>query len=387
MPFPLASPAGVIAVAVAVTAAIAIYESPEVRRVAEDVRRRIAIALHSLGDNLDPNQQQTAREPLFNRPEDAEGFLQSRGEAGIDADEETRRRQREELMYWNAIRESKKEEERRQAMRDSSQGSTFDDFLERDATGDRGTYVINTGTDGRDEQQQGLRRRGVEGVRGLSSAVYANPFADEYGVDDYNDEPASSLHPLTPGRDEEVMSDIYNATEPDRATMSQTLSRQSPEQRPDVIFDASDDADMTESFKSLSVTEDSQRQENLADDNMVASQDHRDEAYASIQAWAQNSSNPSFYSPLPVTPVAPRSEVDESDTEIVSHGMLTPTYSASIAGSGVDVANDVVSQTGDEGRVYNVMSDDESEGMATPTGSWSEVGSVVSSQESSSNHH
>jgi hypothetical protein len=374
--------AGVIAVAVAVTAAIAIYESPEVRRVAEDVRRRIAIALHSLGDNLDPNQQ-TAREPLFNRPEDAEGFLQSRGESGMDADEETRRRQREELMYWNAIRESKQEEERRQAMRTSSQGSTFDDFLERDASGDQGTYVVNTGTDGRGEQQQGLRRRGVEGVRGLNSAVYANPFADEYGVDDFNDEPATNLHPLTPGRDEDIMSDIYNATEPDRAATSQTLSRQSPAPKAEVCFDSSDDAVMAESFKSLVVTEDSQRQEYAAADDMFPSQDDRNEAYASIQAWAQNSSNPSFYSPIPVTPVASRSEVDESEPEIVSDGFLTPTDSASVAGSGVDVANDAVSQTGEDRRVYDVMSADESEGMATPTGSWSEIGSVVSSRDSS----
>jgi hypothetical protein len=375
--------AGVIAVAVAVTAAIAIYESPEVRRVAEDVRRRIAIALHSLGDNMDPNQQHAAREPLFNRPEDAEGFMQSRGEAGMDADEETRRRQREELMYWNAIRESEKEAERRQAKRNPSQGSTFDDFLERGASGDRGTYVINTGTDGRGQQQQGLRRRGLEGVRGLSSVVYANPFADEYGVDDFNDESAASLHPLTPSRDEDVMSDIYNATEPDRVATSQTLSHQSPPREPEVLFDFLDDAAVAQSFKSLSVTDRAERPESPGTENMVASEDDREEAYASIQAWAQNSSNPSFYSPIPVTPVAPRSEVDESEPEIVNDGMLTPTDSASVAGSGVDVANDAVSQTGEDGRVYDVMSDDESEGMATPTGSWSEVGSVVSSRESS----
>src|SRR6266566_2095404 len=102
--------AGVIALSVAVAAAIAVYESPELRRLADDLRRRIAIALHSLGDGITP----PAREPRFNRPEDAEGFLQSRGVAahsdpGIDADEESRRRQREELVYWNRIHLEKKE--------------------------------------------------------------------------------------------------------------------------------------------------------------------------------------------------------------------------------------------------------------------------------------
>jgi hypothetical protein len=180
------------------------------------------------------------------------------------------------------------------------------------------------------------------------------------------------------------MSDIYNATEPDRAATSQTLSLHSAAREPEVLFDLLDDAAVAQSFKSLSVTEDADRLENTnIAENMAASQDDRDEAYASIQAWAQNSSNPSFYSPIPVTPVAPQSEVDESEPELVSDGMLTPTDSASVAGSGVDVANDAVSQAGEDGRVYDVMSDDESEGMATPTGSWSEVGSVVSSRDSS----
>jgi hypothetical protein len=99
-----------VAVSVAVAAAIALYESPELRRYADDVRRRIAIALHSIGDGINPPD----RDPLFNRPEDANGFFESRrgegAEPGVDADEETRRRQREELMYWNSIRLQKEQE-------------------------------------------------------------------------------------------------------------------------------------------------------------------------------------------------------------------------------------------------------------------------------------
>jgi hypothetical protein len=98
-----------MAVSVAVATAIAIYESPELRRYADDVRRRIAMALYTVGDGINPPH----REPLFNRPEDSEGFLQSRrgpgAEPGVDADDETRRRQREELLYWNSIRMKKQE--------------------------------------------------------------------------------------------------------------------------------------------------------------------------------------------------------------------------------------------------------------------------------------
>ncbi|OIW32517.1 hypothetical protein CONLIGDRAFT_678909 [Coniochaeta ligniaria NRRL 30616] len=416
--------AGVIAISVAVAAAIAVYESPELRRMAEDLRRRIAIALHSLGENIDPATQ-TSQEPLFNRPEDAEGFLRSRGvvgdDAGIDADDETRRRQREELMYWNAIRESKQEMERKQAEEKNSshRGSTFDDFLQEDANAEKGTYVFNTGADVRGADNEGLvRRRGVEGVRGLSSAIYANPFADEYGVDDFDDEPAHSLHALSPCQDE-IMSDIYNATEPDRNAASHTLSPQPPQPASEVLFDfgntlsahneqsadfgltpeqeaeeLADDQYMTagqddrqdaynEQSADFGLTPE-QEAEELADDQyMTAGQDDRQDAYASIQAWAEASSGSTiperlpaafstFYSPLPVSPPVPVSE-----PEMVSDGMLTPTEGSTV-GSGVDIADEAVSQTADVGRVYDVMSDGGSEGMATPS-SWTEVGSVVSS--------
>lgn len=94
------------------------------------------------------------------------------------------------------------------------------------------------------------------------------------------------------------------------------------------------------------------------------------DAYSSIQAWAQGASrNASFYSPLPVSP-APASEA-----ELISDGELTPTDSASLVGSGVDIADEANST-----KSFDVMSDDSND-MMTPT-SWTEVGSVVSESES-----
>ena len=107
---------------------------------------------------------------------------------------------------------------------------------------------------------------------------------------------------------------------------------------------------------------------------MTAGQEDRHEAYASIQAWAENATASglqtpepmSFYSPLPVSPAAPLSE-----PEIISDGEMTPTDSAS------DIGTDLVSAgVREEGSEYDVMSQD-SEGLATPN-TWSEVGSVVS---------
>ncbi|KAK4126099.1 hypothetical protein N657DRAFT_662423 [Parathielavia appendiculata] len=393
MPVPVAAKVGIVAASVAVAAAIAIYEIPEVRRAAEDLRRRIAIALHSLGDNVDPNNP-NSREPRFNRPEDAEGFYQTHD---VDADEETRRRQREELMYWNRRRETEKQRHSPEAQQ-RPRGSTFDDFLQPDGAGESGTYVYNTGANAWPaESSNVLRRRvNVEAVRGLNARLLTNPFSDEYGIEL---EDRSDL--LPPARDD-VMSDIYNAT-----PLVQSASAAAPLQpvpvpaaASEVIFDfashapseygtaTSSDHDQhhdgpqqpaspttTTTSSSRSATLDRE----LADDEyMTAGQDDRS-AYASIQAWAaqQNAShNEGFYSPLPSTPRTPVSE-----PELISEGQLTPTDSASVAGFGVDVARDVLGESRGEDE-FDVMSETDGGGGVPTPGSWSDVGSVVSESES-----
>ncbi|KAJ4390710.1 hypothetical protein N0V93_004308 [Gnomoniopsis smithogilvyi] len=386
MPVAVAAKAGVIVASVAVAAAIAIYESPELQRMANDLRRRIAIALHSLGDGVLP--EDSNGQPLFNRPEDAEGFLQS---GDVDADDETRRRQREELLYWNALKLSQElekhtaENEKRKSL--SRSATTFDEMLEEDKTADeKGTYVFNTGTDVWNNDEGLVRRRGApEGVRGLNASLYANPFADENGID-YDEMEESQLAP----EKDEIMSmsqDIYNATPHTiPATLasppSGTMSPETSEPVPDLIpLDQTPGQDEFSQTKSVSQGE--TVSEAADDEYMTAGQARSQElndAYASIQAWAQQQQQSgvgSFYSPLPVTPNAPLSEM--SDGELISEGQMTPTDSASVAGSGVDVANEAASQNGSS-KYYDVMSEDE-DGIATPAHSWTEVGSVVSESE------
>ncbi|KJZ79195.1 hypothetical protein HIM_01346 [Hirsutella minnesotensis 3608] len=353
----------VVAVSVAVATAMAIYESPELRRYADDVRRRIAYALHSIGDGIDAPY----REPRFNRPEDADGFMLSRrgpgAEAGVDADDETRRRQRDELLYWNRLRLEKMDKESEpqsvpqlaQRPAGVTRGPSFDDFLQQDNTAEEGSYVFNTGADVR-APQDGLRQRGA------AAALYANPFADEncIGNDELSEMEARQDTPVK----EEALSDIYSATTRQTDDYRSATMEPSP-----VLVDTTDvpkPHNQTESVATLDRV--------LADDEfMSAGQEDREEAYASIQAWAQDSSR-NFYSPLPVTPAAPMSE-----PELISDGQLTPTDSVSLVGSGEDVANDAnSSRAGDAERPYDVLS--ESEGMLTPA-SWSEIGSVVSESE------
>lgn len=397
---------GVVVTSMAVAAAIAIYESPELQRMANDLRRKIAIALHSLGDGILPENPNG--EPLFNRPEDAEGFLLQ--STDVDADDETRRRQREELMYWNAMKLSTELDKHNKALENERRpSSTFDDFLQEDKTADeKGTYVYNTGADTRSTNDDGLvRRRGAsEGVRGLNASLYANPFADEHGID-YDEQLMDESH-ISPERDE-VLSDIYNATPKDTPASLVASRTMSPEPVPDLIpLDAAPQLEpqpqpevfaqsksVSQPSDAASQTDSAASSERLAQEECFSaatdSQNLHD-AYASIQQWAQQQRQSSsrgmdFYSPLPVTPTSAM-----SDGEMVSEGQLTPTDSVSV----VDV--DVSSATADESasqdgaasaraaaRYYDVMSESE-DGFATPAHSWTEVGSVVSESEDGSAH-
>ncbi|KAK8051922.1 hypothetical protein PG993_003307 [Apiospora rasikravindrae] len=355
---------GVIAASVVIAAGIAIYESPELRRMAEDVRRRIAIALHSLGDSISPQD----RENLFNRPEDAEGFLRSRGidvregELGVDADDETRRRQREELMYWNAIAEEKREKQqfKEESPSTPKTKTSFDEFLKQDSSGDQGTFVFNTGANVRGEDADGLRRRG-DGPQSLNYSAYTNPFADENGIDEHIALENSLVDPEQDENDTDIYSVSHVAR--DEAQRSATLS--APTEHVPALIDAATPAQEPQASPTVTL-----ERELGQDEYMTAGPEDRDDAYSSIQAWAQTA-HPSFYSPLPESPAGPLSE-----PELVSEGIPTPTDSNSLAGSGEDIAEDARSvDSHGRSRYYDVVS--ESEGMATPN-SWSEVGSVVS---------
>ncbi|KAI1807618.1 hypothetical protein F4811DRAFT_446245 [Daldinia bambusicola] len=370
---------GVVALTVAVAAAVAVYESPELQRMASDLRRRIAIALHALGDSVSPAE----RENLFNRPEDAEGFLRSRGfgvdgEPGVDADDETRRRQREELMYWNAVREGKKEKERNDPEkadtsrpRTATRGSSFDDFMQQDSNAEKGTFVFQTGSEL--QNTDGLLRRRGDGARGLAQSVYTNPFTDEHGIDEHIAFENSLVEP----EKDEMESDIYSAsTQFGVKSETPELTTLSP-----APIDVIPPLISVEDHLPARQTQSAQPSERELgpDEYMTAGQDDRNDAYSSIQAWAHDTSNASFYSPLPVSPPAPL-----SDAEFFSEGALTPTDSASLAGSGEDLGDAVSARSWTEGRHYDVMSDDE--GMMTPA-SWTEVGSIVSESDAGVAHH
>lgn len=384
------------------------YESPQARQLAYDVRRRIAIALHSLGDEINPRAN--SQQPRFNRPEDAEGFYQSRAGAdpGVEADEESRRRQREELMYWNAVAMEKKEKERMMnASQDQSNSeqekespkspaSRFEDFLQEHPV-EKGTYVYNTGSDVRRTVDEGLihRRGGVEGLRGLGASIYSNPFADEYHID--AEEQRTLMEPEESEKIE-IMSDIYNASEKEypkaKAVPEEQPKTLVKEQQPEPLVDISDTVAPAPEPVAVSLP--------VFEDTNFTNMQEPENAYAAIHAWADNTNaNASFYSPLPTTPQnekessfetmdyasAPRSPISSaafnSDDE-EGNGEATPTDTISLAGSGEDVGAEIWGPRSGATSEIDIMSVDE-ESIDTPN-TWSEVGSVVSGDELGSHH-
>jgi hypothetical protein len=308
--------------------------------------------------------------------------MQSSAVPGVDADEESKRRQREELMYCNAVHLEKQAKERKlrgetseKRPENKSRGSSFDDFLQEDQTAEKGTYVYNTGADVNREAEEGLRQRGVSGLN--RGSLYANPFADENNID-MDEQRAIDASLMSPEATEDS-GDLYCASPrpvQSRATTS-TLEEQ--------LVDTSDAVpDPPVSYPTME-----DLHESMNSTNMSA---RGDSAYASIHAWADNANN-SFYSPLPATPRAATPQQQEtvlvptsplfSDPPESVPGDVTPTDSMSVADT-ADSGENVWAPRSGATSEADVMSVD-GDGIATPD-SWTEVGSVVSENDSGVHH-
>ena len=190
----------IIAASVIVAAGIALYESPQVRQWVDQSRRKIAVALHALGDDIQP------RRPS----ESSEDF------------EERKRRQREELVRRNRnelIKRAREEgiavdldklarigqedlelAERRQRRRTDASQRSFDDLVGSDGMlkKEQTASTAHTAT-GNDASASGLRQRGVAGFAAgsFAAAAMANPFSDEHVLFDHDQEEAQSPKPFT----------------------------------------------------------------------------------------------------------------------------------------------------------------------------------------------
>lgn len=415
---PFASGA-IIAVSIIAATAFAVYESPEVRQFAENLRRQIARSLRNLGDNIDPADRRRrtedpfAGQPLFNRPEDAEGVE-------VDADEESARRQREELEFWNKQREAervKKEGVGAEAgPSERERRSSFGDFLQKDHDGQ---YVHRSGAE--PVQTEGLtQRRGV-----ASGSMFGNPFGDEHGIELESQDGSAgasgwlgaervdlSKSLITPSKEEtpdDIKSDgLYSASE--RRFPASKPGLVSSAQWEDAMTEALNDSgpvvatadpliDISEPFDPNSPKEDKKDEEEEFATSAHIVRPEDDEAFAAIHAWNESASTSSlnhstsdgtvqnFYS-MPTTPKVSSESGDLVDSVMTAGSAQTP---AAVNDSATVVAEDSNTEgwSDDEGMAtpktmgsMSIIGDQESfggseDGRLTP-GSWTEVGSQVS---------
>ncbi|KAJ4364557.1 hypothetical protein N0V83_009153 [Neocucurbitaria cava] len=195
MPAPLAKGI-IIAASVLVAAGIAIYESPQVRQWVDQSRRKIAVALHSLGDEIQPQQRHWS-------------------ESCHDYDSESRKRRRDDMVRRNRNELIRRAREEGVAVDlDELAKISSDDFdmAERRSRPDRTkSFDDMVGSDGmlkqdakatghEDVSNSGLRKRGAAGLAaasGAAAAAMANPFSDDQVlIDDDDEDEASSPKPF-----------------------------------------------------------------------------------------------------------------------------------------------------------------------------------------------
>lgn len=325
---------GVIVVAsIAVAAAVAIYESPQARQFSEDIRRKIALALHSLGDGINP--ESSSRSPRFNRPEDAEGFLQSKGrrenDANVNLDEESQRRQRDELIHWNAMKMAQEKDQ------------TNAQYQEKNA------YF--TGASANQETEQGLRNRGWH------SSISTDPLGDTHNIEtnplSASLEMGEKLYSVKENR-----SDIYSASDASASLVNvyhPEVESEKLDPGPRNTFGIPSQAEK-EVYTSIHAWAESTRAESSPNTNPHAA-----------HVPSQPSSAHSISSlTMPTSPSKSNKNINTRRS-----GDTTPTDLGSVAGSTRTISDlnfDIRSMNG-------TMS---LSGESNTPGNWSEIGSVIS---------
>ncbi len=414
---PLATGA-IIAVSLIAAVSYAVYESPEVRQFTERLRRQIQARLRQLGENIDPAQRarqyedpfsgrmEMDEEPRFNRPEDAEAQGE---ENNVEGDEESERRQREELKYWNALRESQRLVNKGPMPPNTERRGSFSEFLHTDQDGH---HVMVTGVD--IAATEGLHRRGQALDR-------SNPFSDEHGIE--TDSQMSGWTTPVQKKDvddnSEATADIYGATSrlaaavsiaaepvalsPINPSKSSLISSKECDEAVAGAFDntplvekADPQIDLSDPFNPSEPRDKGKRKEVEEENPAHITCPQDDEAFAAIHAWNESASSlgqsgsdgtaRNYNSPMLTTPkmqsqpqslsssisdlgAKPEAEKkndsptlnDWTDESEDGDGMMTPTDSMSIIGEEESVG-------GSE------------DGRHTP-GSWTEVRSVVSEED------
>ncbi|KAF2027088.1 hypothetical protein EK21DRAFT_115206 [Setomelanomma holmii] len=350
MPAPLAKGI-IIAASIVVAAGIAIYESPQVRAWVDQSRRKIAVALHNLGDDIQPR-----------RP----------SESSYDFDQRTRRR--EELVKRNRnelIRRAREEGVAVDLDELARIGSENMEMAERRSRADRsqsfdtmvgsdGMLKKDTKATGNDTSEGSVRKRGAAGFAAgtAAAAAMSNPFSDENVLFDVGDDEAPSPKPL-------------NYVEPGTRDRSATLEANTPPAVAATLIDLTPEAAHVE----------------------PESHEETDQAAQSFYSFTSDASH--TQDPLVQT------QFFDYEADHMSTGTLTPrsershsiVTGASVAGSNADdigilsmqndIDHDARSEVFSEGGFtdagfseagFSELSNEDATGARTPS-SWTDVGS------------
>ena len=310
---------------VLVAASIALYENPQVRQWVDQSRRKLAVALHSLGDEINPASR--------SRSSDDDDTLA----------EEQRRRRREEIVRRNRLELIRRAREQGVAVDldelaavgreytdekktpQSARGQSFDDMIGDDgrlrSEQSAGSTAASTAVE---QSEKGLRQRGQAAHGIAAGATFANPFTDEAHVIFDQDE------------DEKKAMESYAASRESTATLQEDAQVLIPQE------------DSQQSAPPLQVPQ------------LLIPVDQATEA--------------SFYS------AAGEFELADID-DVRSNGTLTPTEggfstSVSVAGSNGDIGilSETMSEAGFSETAFSEV------GVSTP-GSWTDVGSDAGSDD------
>lgn len=295
MPAPLAKGL-IIAASVLVAAGIAIYESPQVRQWVDQSRRKIAIALHSLGDEIQP--QRRASESYH----DFESRKNRREEIIRRNRNELIRRAREEgvavdLDELAKIGSENMEMAERRSRADRTK--SFDDMV-----GSDGMLRQDAKATGQHVSNSGLRKRGAAGFAAGSAAAaaMANPFSDDQVLFDDDDE------------DEAPSPKPFNYIEPGTRESSATIEADpvSPPATAAQLIDLTPEA--------LHPPPENQQLASLT--HLEASE--TDQAAQSFYSFTSSASHPDDHSTT-------HPFFDDNEAEHVSTGTLTPRSERSMA--------------------------------------------------------
>lgn len=334
----------IITVTIILAAGIAVYENPNIREWIDRSRQKIAMALHSLGDDVDPR----SRSSRINDP--------SMREDASEVAEARRRQARAEIMERGRIMEERRR--RKQASRSGSDSSqTFDN-------------VVNKGEKLKKDEATMAASSSVEPALGLKDLK--NRQSEPQGQDLHESvDSAISLQQLSPrpatvgsdadpftSRYEQEMRNAWNL--PMLETGNGTPSSHASESLIDFTPTSEFPAD-----PEVSVPDHEQAHHPVNNSQYFS-------AAASTSSHNLSNDEPEFYYAHPSNPTQPIAPVSQN---VRSEIPLSVSSAPSIAGSIDHVHASDIEESED-----GVMSE-LGDGMHTPGSAWTDVGSVVSDNE------